>query len=141
MKKTLSTIATAFLMIVSLSSFANVNINPLKEKDSKAIMVTYVEAIVLGSDVYNKYLFTEDFEYQNTANNDKFSRKQYLKFLKDTRGLKFDCQTDYQILDEVGKSCVAKATMKFENFTRVDYITMQKTKDGWKVNKVVTTYP
>jgi hypothetical protein len=137
MKKTLSTIATGLLMIISLSSFAN----PLKEKDSKVIITSYVDAITLGSDIYNKYLFCDDFEYSNTANKDKFNKKQYLKFLKDTKGCKFDCKTDYQLLDETGKSCVAKAILKFANFTRVDYITLNKTADGWKVSKVVTTYP
>ncbi|MCA5004665.1 nuclear transport factor 2 family protein [Sphingobacterium bovistauri] len=141
MKKTLSTIATALLMIISLSSFANPVINPLKEKDSKTIVFTYVEAIALGSDVYNKYLFADDFEYRNTANSHTFNKKQYLKFLNDTKGLSFNCETNYQILDETGKSCVAKAIMTFANFTRVDYITMVKTLDGWKVSKVVTTYP
>lgn len=141
MKKIFSTIATTLLMIISLSSFASSKINPLKEMNTKAIMTTYIEAIALGSDMYNKYLFTEDFEYSNTANDHKFNKKQYLKFLKDTKGLKFDCKTDYQILDETGKSCVSKATIKFENFTRVDYITLHKTEDGWKVSEVVTTYP
>ena len=136
MKKTVSTFATALLMIISLSSYAN----PLKEKDSKVIITSYVEAISLGSDIYNKYLFCDDFEYSNTANKDKFNKKQYLKFLKDTKGCQFDCKTDYQLLDESGKSCVAKATMKFAHFTRVDYITLYKTSDGWKVSKVVTTY-
>lgn len=141
MKKAVSTIATALLIIISLSSFSTPKMNPLKEKNSKSIVTTYVEAIVLGSDMYNKYLFSDDFKYTNTANNHKFTKKQYLKFLKETRGLKFDCKTEYQILDEMGKSCVAKAIMEFENFTRVDYISMQKTNEGWKVTKVTTTYP
>ena len=67
--------------------------------------------------------------------------KKRLKFLKNTKGCKFDCHTKSQILDETGKSCVAKATMKFNHFTRVDYITLNKTIDGWKVSKVVSTYP
>lgn len=137
MKRTISTIATAFIMVLSLSSFAN----PLKEKESKVIITSYVDAITLGSDVYNKYLFCDDFEYSNTANKDKFNKRQYLKFLKDTKGCKFDCITDYQILDETGKSCVAKASMKFNHFIRVDYITLDKITEGWKVSKVMTTYP
>ena len=140
MKKTLSTIATAFLMIVSLSSFAAA-INPLKDKDSKSIMTTYVEAIVSGTDQFNKFLFAKDFEYKNTSNKSKYNRSQYLQHLKVTKGLKFDCETDYQILDETGNSCVAKAIMKFDNFTRVDFITLNKTEDGWKISKVETTYP
>ena len=139
MKKTLIIFATTLLIVSTLSSFAANN--PLKEKESKVIITYYVEAIALGSDIYHKYLFSDDFEYTNTANNDKFKKKQYLKFLKNTKGYKFDCKTDYQILDETGKSCVAKATMTFSHFTRVDYITLNRSDDGWKVSKVVTTYP
>jgi hypothetical protein len=141
MKKTLSTIATVLLMIVSLSSFAASEVNPLKNMDSKAFLITYVEATTLGSDIYNKYLLTEDFEYSNTSNNDSFNKKAYLKFLKDNKGLKFNAETSYEILDETGKTCIAKAISTFENFTRVDHITLNKTNDGWKVSKVVTTYP
>lgn len=141
MKKTLLSILSALLMIVSFSSFAKASVNPLKEKDSKSVMIAYVETIVYGYDAYHKYLFADDFEYRNSTSNDKFNKKQYLQFLKDTKGFKFDCETSYQIMDETGKSCVAKATLKFPNFTRVDYITLNKSEEGWKVSKVVTTYP
>ncbi|MGN0001850.1 MAG: hypothetical protein ACI35V_00315 [Sphingobacterium composti] len=141
MKTKLSTIATAFLMIISLSSFALPKVNPLKNMDTKAIVLTYIEATTLGSDMYNKYLLTEDFEYSNTANKDSYNKKAYLKFLKATKGLKFNAETTYEILDETGKTCIAKATSSFGNFTRVDHITLNKTVEGWKVSKVVTTYP
>jgi len=141
MKTTLSTIATAFLMIISLSSFASPKLNPLKNMDTKAIVITYIEATTLGSDIYNKYLLTDDFEYINTANQDSFNKKAYLKFLKANKGSKSNAKTDYQILDETGKTCIAKSVSKFENFTRVDHITLNKTNEGWKVSKVVTTYP
>ena len=141
MKKTLSTIATAFLMIISLSSFASTDLNPLKNMDTKAVLMTYLEATSLGSTEYNKFLLTDDFEYINTANEGSYNKKEYLDFLKATKGLKFDAQTEYQILDESGKTCIAKATSRFENFERVDHITLNKTEDGWKVSKVVTTYP
>lgn len=141
MKKIVLSLLSAFMMVISLSSFTNANANPLREKDSKSIMIAYVETIVSGYDKYHKYLFTEDFEHYNASSNMKFKKKPYLKFLNDTKGLKFNCQTSYQIMDETGKSCVAKATLTFKNFTRVDYITLNKTDDGWKVSKVVTTYP
>ena len=141
MKKTITSITTALLMIISLSGFAANTLNPLKNLDTKAILTTYVEATTLGTDTYNKYLLTDDFEYKNTANNDKFNKRQYLKFLKETKGLKFDAVTNYEILDQCGNTCIAKATTKFQNFSRVDFITLSSTNDGWKVSKVVTTYP
>lgn len=103
--------------------------------------MTYLEATTLGSVELNKFLFADDFQYNNTANNDHFNKKQYTSFLKAHKGVKFDCTTAYEILDQTGNTCLAKATMTFKNFTRVDYMTLSHGEDGWKVSKVVTTYP
>lgn len=141
MKTTIKSIATALLMIVSLSSFAKVNANPLMGKSTADIMVAYAEAVVEGNSLLNKYLFTEDFTYENTANQQTFDKKKYMKLIESNKGLKFDCTTNYQILDQTGKSCVAKVTMDFEIFQRVDLITLKFTEEGWKISEVVTTYP
>ncbi len=141
MKKTLTTIATTLLMIATFSSFAAENFNPLKHVATAKILTTYLEATTLGSTDLNKFLFADDFEYRNSANGDSFNKKEYTAFLKAHKGIQFDCETTYEILDESGQACVAKATMKFENFTRVDYITLNQSEEGWKVSKVVTSYP
>ncbi|QBQ42878.1 hypothetical protein E2P86_17735 [Sphingobacterium psychroaquaticum] len=141
MKRTVTTLAAAFIMIASFSSFAAEKANPLKNLDSKNIVLSYVAAATSGNTTLNKHLFADDFAYSNTANGDNFSKKQYSAFLKATKGLKYDCKTSYEILDEAGQTCIAKTTMKFDNFTRVDYITLSKSQDGWQVSKVLTTYP
>lgn len=140
MKKIIITTATAIMFIMTLSAFANTN--PLKNLNSKKIVASYVEAITLGNDGLNGYLFAEDFEYQNSTRQEKFNKKQYTEFLEQTKGIKYDCTTTYTVLDETGNSCIAKATMKFDGgFSRVDYITLTRDKDSWKISKVVTTYP
>jgi len=140
MKKTLATIATGVIMISSLASFAAEKTNPLKDAASAKIISTYLESSTIGSVELNKYLFAEDFQYSNSANNDTFNKKEYTAFLKAHKGVNYDCKTSYEILDESGQACIAKATIVFENFTRVDYITLNQEQDGWKVSKVVTTY-
>ncbi|MFD2970020.1 nuclear transport factor 2 family protein [Sphingobacterium bambusae] len=141
MKKTVISIISAFIMIASFSAFATETSNPLKKFDSTSIISVYLESAALGNPTLNKYIFTEDFEYRNSANNDSFNKKQYMKFLKQSAGAKFDCKTSYEILDQTGSTCVAKTTMTFDHFVRVDYITLNQTQDGWKLSKVVTTYP
>lgn len=141
MKTTIATIATLFTLAFGFNASAKETSNPLKNFNSKAIALTYLQTISTGNIQYNKHLYTSDFEYRNSANNEVSNRTAYLNFLKENKGLKYDCETTYEILDEAGTTAVGKATMKFKNFTRIDYITMQQTKDGWKVSKVVTTYP
>lgn len=139
MKKTITTIATAFIMMLSLNSFANAN--PLKDMNTAKIIVTYLEAATSGSADLNKYLFADDFQYMNAVDRKSYGKREYTTFLKANKGLKYDCETSYEILDECGKACVAKVTMKFKTFTRVDYVTLSQEVDSWKVSKVVTTYP
>ena len=141
MKTTLTTIATALIMVTSFSSFAAEKTNPLKDMESDRIVSTYLEATTVGSTDLNKFLFTNDFEYRNSNNGNRANKKQYLRFLKKNEGNQYNCKTSYQILSQDGKVCVAKTIMTFDNFTRVDYITLHQSKDGWKVSKVETTYP
>ncbi|TYR36138.1 hypothetical protein FXV77_09465 [Sphingobacterium phlebotomi] len=141
MKTTLKTIAAALIMVTSLSSFASEKANPLKNVESSMILNTYLETVTVGSIDLNKFLFADDFQYRNVNNNDRAGKKEYIKHLKANKGMQYDCKSSYEILSQDGRVCVAKATMAFDNFTRVDYITLNQGKDGWKVSKVETTYP
>lgn len=133
--------AAIFSLLFGSNAWAKETANPLKDVNTKQIALTYVEAITSGNIEFNKHLFTPDFEYQNSTNSEVFNRSEYLNFLKVNKGIKYNCETSYEILDQAGKTSVAKAILKFENFTRVDYITMAQSTDGWKISKVVTTYP
>lgn len=141
MKTTLKTIATALIMVTSLSSFASNKANPLKDVESNTVIGTYLDAVTVGSTELNKFLFADDFQYHNVNNDNRAGKREYIKFLKANKGMQYDCEKSYEILSQNGKVCVAKATMIFDNFTRVDYITLNHGKDGWKVNQVETTYP
>lgn len=141
MKKIVTTLAAVILMITSFSAFAAEENNPLKDVKSEKIISTYLEATTLGSVDLNTFLFAEDFEYRNNSNKDVFSKKEYLQFLKAHKGIVYDCKTSYEILDQSGQTCLAKAIMTFENFTRVDYITLNQGNEGWKVSEVITSYP
>lgn len=140
MKKSIATIAAAIIMITSFTAFATNNSNPAKNFTSSKIMGSYVESTTLGTVDLNNYLFADNFQYQNVANGHTFNKKEYTKFLEKNKGLQYNCETSYQILDENDKACFAKTTMKFKNFTRIDYVTLNHTKEGWKISEVVTSY-
>ncbi|WP_270087997.1 nuclear transport factor 2 family protein [Sphingobacterium sp. SYP-B4668] len=142
MKNIIKPLVTALLLVTTLSSFAMEKVNPLKNLNSMSIVKTYLQATTLGNIDFNEHLFATDFQYQTTTNLEvKTNKKQYCAFLKANKGLTYDCETAYEILDESGDCCVAKATMKFKNFTRIDYITLCRTQGTWQVSKVVTAYP
>lgn len=142
MKKSIITItAIATLMLVSFNSIAKIKVDPLKSYSPTQIIATYLEITLQGITEMNKYLFTEDFQYQNENNEKLFNRREYTAFTKANKGLKYDCETSSEIVEQYGNTCLSKVTMKFEKFTRVDYISLSQNKGAWKVNKIVTTYP
>lgn len=140
MSNIIATIITVCTLAFGLNATAVEKANPLKDVNTTKLAHTYVEAITSGHVKYNKHLFTTDFEYSNANNGQTNNKTEYLNFLKKNKGLQYDCETTYEILDQTKAIALAKASMKFKNFTRVDYITMIQAEDGWKVNKVVTTY-
>lgn len=140
MKRTITTILAAVLMTISLSSFANNSKNPLRNMEVESIVNTYIEYSVLGKIELNNFLYADDFIYENTANELKTNKKEYLNFLKKNKGLSYNCTVSYEILDSNPNMTFAKTVYKFENFTRVDHITLLKSKDCWKINKITTSY-
>lgn len=142
MKKTFYTIAVLFFILTSMSAFAAAPSNNLPLGRSKAeVLNAYIEASTLGNVTWDKNLLAYDFLYINTATGKQFGKAAYSKYLKANQGLKFNCTINYEIINETDEHATAKAIMKFENFTRVDYITLQPTRRGWEISKVVTTYP
>lgn len=141
MKTSIKTIAVAVIALLTTAFYANAAIKPFKELNSKEVIMQYVGASLLGNSDYTKYMFADDFEYSNTANNGKYGKKEYMNFLKSVKDLKYNATQTLEIIDQVGSTAVGKVTMDFGSFTRVDHITMIQANDGWKISKVVTTYP
>ena len=140
MKKTFYTIATLFVVLTSMSSFAANRSNPLSVNSSKTVINAYMAASVLGDGQLSKDLLTNDFTFTSAANGTTHAKKAYSKFLKGTKGLKYNCTTRYEMLSENDNTALAKATMQFEGFTRVDMITLQASTEGWKIAKIVSDY-
>lgn len=141
MKRTVSSIAAAFIMLTSFSSFAAEKSGPTTVSNSKTLVNNYVAATTLGQSAFTKDDLTKDFSYENATNGDRYGKKAYSHFIQKNKGLTYDCTANYEILTETAEVCTAKATMQFANFTRVDLITLTHSTAGWKVAKVVTTYP
>jgi hypothetical protein len=141
MKTNIKIIAVALIALVSTVFYAHAEGKPFKELNSKEVVMNYVGASMLGSSEYTKEMFADNFEYSNTANNDNFGKKDYVNYLKSVKDLKYSSTQTIEIIDQVGSTTISKVTMDFGSFKRVDFITLIQSAEGWKINKVVTTYP
>jgi len=141
MKKTITLLMSAFLMIVSLQTMATNKANPLKNFNATQILTSYVESATQGKTELNKYLLASDFTYKNSKDEKTYNKREYSDFTEASKGLKYDCTTTYEVTEQYGEVYRAKITMKFAQFTRVDYVTLTQAKDSWKVSQIITTYP
>lgn|SRR5690606_6122646 len=151
MKNLAKSIIAAAMIVVSASSFTSaavigspVEANPLKYVKATTMVDVYLDAVTKGQDVdLAKYLFEDGFTqtFHGKRTKATHQKKEIVKYIESNKGYNYNCTTSYSVLEDQDIYTVVKATLNFENFTRVDMLTMQKTEDGWKISKIDVTYP
>ena len=101
----------------------------------------YVRVATEGESAGVEQLFAEDFNQKIQASNSKAnSRSAVVKLLKKQKGEKLNCTVSTDILEESADYMVAKVTLKFENFTKTDLVTLERVGNDWKVSKSINSY-
>ncbi|MEI2271642.1 hypothetical protein OHD16_05770 [Sphingobacterium sp. ML3W] len=60
--------------------------------------------------------------------------------MKKQKGEKLNYEVSTDILEESAAYMVAKVTMKFENFTKTDLVTLERVGSDWKISKSINSY-
>jgi len=60
--------------------------------------------------------------------------------MKKQKGEKLNCAVTTDIIEESADYMVAKVTLKFENFTKTDLVTLVREGNNWKVSSSVNAY-
>jgi len=147
MKTLVKTFAAAALIAVSTFAMAaegpgakaiKANIN-LSTADFA--LEHYVAVTTEGESVGVEQLFTQDFNQKIQATNAQSnSRSEVVKSLKKQKGEKLNCTVSTDILEESADYMVAKVTLKFENFTKTDLVTLERVGNDWKLSKSINSY-
>jgi len=147
MKTLVKTFAAAALIAVSTftmaaegpgSKTAKANVN-LSTAD--LALDHYVAVTTGGESAGVEQLFAEDFSQKIQASNaQNHSRNAVVKLLKKQKGEKLNCTISTDILEESADYMVAKVTLKFENFTKTDLVTLERVGNDWKVSKSINSY-
>ncbi|CAM3647907.1 hypothetical protein [Sphingobacterium prati] len=147
MKTLVKTFAAAALIAVSTfamaaegpgtkSTKANLNLST-----ADFALEHYVAVTTEGESIGVEQLFAEDFNQKIQASNaQNHSRSQVVKSLKKQKGEKLNCIVSTDILEESADYMVAKVTLKFENFTKTDLVTLERLGNDWKVSKSINSY-
>ena len=51
-----------------------------------------------------------------------------------------DCEVSYELVEKNSNYSLARVTLDFGNFKRIDYVSINMDKDGWKINEVNSVY-
>ena len=147
MKALVKTFAAAALIAVSTftmaaegpgskSAKANVNLST-----ADLALEHYVAVTTEGESAGVEQLFAENFNQKVQLANAKTNcRDEVVNYLKKQKGEKLNCAVSTENLEESADYMVAKVTLKFENFTKTDLITLERVGNDWKVSKSINSY-
>jgi len=147
MKALVKTFAAAAL--IAVSTFAMAADKPTSKSEKVSVNLStadfaldhYVAVTTEGESVGVEQLFAADFNQKiQSANAQSHSREAVVKSLKKQKGEKLNCTVTTDIIEESADYMVAKVTMRFENFTKTDLVTLVREGNMWKVSKSINSY-
>jgi len=69
-----------------------------------------------------------------------FTKQQVVKQMEHLRGVAQNCTTTFNLMETYGNYALYKVEMKYPTFSRINYITMNECKDGWKITNVTSVF-
>lgn len=140
--KTLKLFLTALtLFTVFATAKANTPNKPVILSKDYAV-TTYIDAMCHGkingfNDVLDQNVKFSMVRGKQVISTDKTAM---LDFLKANQNIDQDCTISTSVVDSNSAVTVVKVDMKYENFTRSNYVTIANTTDGWKITNVHSVF-
>lgn len=103
----------------------------------------YIAAMQDGEIEYLESLFTKKLRIStpDNTNQNHFGRSALIKHLKENQGTHLEAISKFTFLENHKNYSVVQVKTEFDHFTRLDYLTLQNGKNGWKISNIVVTYP
>lgn len=102
----------------------------------------YVDAFVHGrsSGLANVIDDGAKFSQSRGSKIISFNKNEILESLKNQKDVEQNCTTTSKIVENTGNLVVYKVQMKYESFSRINYVTMTDTGAGWKITNVSSVF-
>ncbi|MDR3695272.1 nuclear transport factor 2 family protein [Mucilaginibacter sp.] len=69
-----------------------------------------------------------------------FDKQQMLDYFQTNKNIEQQCTTSTSVVESNAGLAIVKVDMKFENFTRSNYVTIANTGSGWKITNVYSVF-
>lgn len=135
----------AMLVLTTVITFANAKANEkpnFNASIAENVVSEYIAASTKGQTLFVNQLFTKDFvlKYDTNSEQADLNKKQIVELFQSQKGLVFNCDANYQILEKSSDYMIAKVVIEFETFKRFDYISLSPENGNWKIKEVSTRY-
>ncbi|WP_147051561.1 nuclear transport factor 2 family protein, partial [Sphingobacterium faecium] len=101
----------------------------------------YVAVMTEGQSAGVEQLFTSDFNQKVHASTNRINnRSEVISFLKKQKGEQLNCKTSATIVEQSSDYMLAKVTMQFDGFTKIDLVTLVNDGGNWKVSQSINSY-
>lgn len=139
--KTLKSITAALLIVLSTSAFAKDDTKAEKLNINYALK-TYIDAVTHGKIEGLSEVMDKDVKFTTTrgAQIISYNKNQMLESIKSLQNVEQNCTTDYSIVESTPTQSIVKVTMKYEGFSKINFLNMANTGKGWKIVSVSTSF-
>ena len=103
---------------------------------------TYVDAMAHGKINALPEVLDKEIKYTTTHGKKilSFNKAEMLKSIEGIRGVEQNCTTEYNVVESTPTISVVKVTMKYDGFSKITYLNMANTADGWKITSIATSF-
>ncbi|MGI4727337.1 MAG: nuclear transport factor 2 family protein [Janthinobacterium lividum] len=140
--KTLKKIFIALLVTLTFT-VAKANTPNIKERLTMRYAInTYVDAFTHGKSAGIAEIIDDNAKFSHNRGQQviSFSKSQILQSLDSEQNIEQNCTTNTKIIESTTNLVVYKVQMKYQNFSRINYVTMTDTGNGWKITNVSTIF-
>ncbi len=140
--KTLKKSILTFSFLFAAVLFVNAGIPTKAGVSANEVLVKYIENATSGQIHDFNELLGDDFKHYIDCDKKplNYNKRQFLSYLKSTKNVIYNCETEYSLIEETEDFVIAKVDMKFPTFTKTNYVTLGNTKDGWKITNITVKY-
>ena len=142
MKTTFKTALIA-LLLTETYNFSKAGTPNKNEKLTMRYAISaYVDAFAHGRSIGLAEIIDDNAKFCHTRGQRVFSftKTEILESLKSQKNVEQNCTTTSRIVENTGNLVVYKVQMKYENFSRINYVTMSDTGSGWKITNVSSVF-
>lgn len=103
---------------------------------------TFVDAMIRGKLNGLNNVLDKSAEFSVVHGNKvmSFNKKQMLEYFQTTKNTEQMCTTSTSLVESTASIAIVKMDMKYDGFTRSNYVTIANTGNGWKITNIYSVF-